>query len=45
MGRKETNQTNKQTNHFDLVFIKNSITKHVLQKNVLEKLDMYIIFG
>ena len=29
--------------HFNLVFSKNSLTTHILQKYVLEKLKMYII--
>ena len=31
--------------HLNQVFSRNSLTKHVLQKYVLEKLNMYIIFG
>ena len=31
--------------HFNLVFSRNSLTTHVLQKYALEKLNMYIILG
>ena len=31
--------------HFNLVFRRNSLTTHVMQKYVLEKLNMYIILG
>ena len=31
--------------HFNQVFSRNSLTTHVLQKYVLEKLNMYIILG
>ena len=31
--------------HFNSVFSRNSLTTHVLQKDVLEKLNMYIILG
>ena len=31
--------------HFNPVFSRNSLTTHVLQKYVLEKLNMYIILG
>ena len=31
--------------HFNPVFSRNSLTTHVLQKHVLEKLNMYITLG
>ena len=31
--------------HFNLVFSRNSLTTHVLQKYVLDKLNMYITLG